>query len=297
MMATKAFDDSRSGVSNLPPPYDPISTSVSADSVQCKRSLFSFPQSKQKRCAPVLSRIHEIVSPDFTLSPVGPIINSCAAALQAPEFSNLLQKPNIKDHTALYWAIVNNRREALWEFTKFISKFSPAFSSDLRLACMIVNDHDLFMQLKLGDNVDPEDKSLRCMLGCPRDEIDVLQHGSSEVNHSPEDILVHEGDSVGKNYFFARFVFRMFQKRLRIRQKLAVEFVARGRIWVLRIYMGPKGKWWLEYGLSDHSLPVPQPNAKLAIRAHSRPPYSSSVIQKPLIINIQHPQDTLVPEG
>ncbi|KAG1891040.1 hypothetical protein F4604DRAFT_1988707 [Suillus subluteus] len=276
-MATKAFDDSRSGVSNLPPPYDPISTSVSADSVQCKRSIFSFPQSKQKRCAPVLSRIHEIVSPDFILSPVGPIINSCAAALQAPEFSNLLQKPNIKDHTALYWAIVNNRREALWEFTKFISKFSPACSSDLRLAS--------------------EDKSLRCMLGCPRDEIDVLQHGSSEVNHSPDDILVHDGDGVGKSYFFARFAFRMFQKRLRIRQKLAVEFVARGRIWVLRIYMGPKGKWWLEYGLSDHSLPVPQPNAKLAIRAHSRPSYSSCVIQKPLIINIQHPQDTLVPEG
>lgn len=248
VMATKTFDERASSVSDKPPPYDPMSTSVSVDSIRCKRLVFSFPQSKR---ASVLSCICEIVSsPDFTLSSVAPIITSCAAALQAAEFSNLIQKPNIEDHTVLYWTIVNNRREALWEFTKFISKFSPACSSDLHLACMIVNDYDLFMQLKLGDNVDrkcmvhnvlrvcylthhvlsAEDESLRCMLNCPRDEINVSWHGSSKVNCPPDDLQVHEGHGMGENYFFVRFVFRMFQKRLCIRQKLAVEFVAQG-VW------------------------------------------------------------------
>lgn len=58
-MATKAFDDSASGVSNPPPPYD-----VSADSVWSKCSAF-FPQEHGaggRHRAPVLSRIHEIVS-------------------------------------------------------------------------------------------------------------------------------------------------------------------------------------------------------------------------------------------
>ncbi|KAG1803837.1 uncharacterized protein HD556DRAFT_1330598 [Suillus plorans] len=294
VMATKTFDDRASSVSDKPPPYDPISTSVSVDSVRCKRSVFSFPQSKR---ASVLSRIREIVSsPDFTLSSVAPIITSCAAALRAAEFSSLIQEPNIEDHTALYWTIINNRREALWEFTKFISKFSPACSSDLRLACMIVNDHDLFMQLKLGDNVDPEDGSLRRMLSCPRDEIKVSRHGSSEANCPPDDLQVHEGHGMGENYFFARFVFRMFQKRLRIRQKLAVEFVAQGRIWVLRFCMESKGSWCVQYGLSEPSLPV-YPNTKLAIQAHSRPPYSSCATQRPLLLDLTYLGEPMVPEG
>ncbi|KAG1831730.1 hypothetical protein EV424DRAFT_1533992 [Suillus variegatus] len=290
-MATKTFDERASSVSDKPPPYDPMSTSVSVDSIRCKRLVFSFPQSKR---ASVLSCICEIVSsPDFTLSSVAPIITSCAAALQAAKFSNLIQKPNIEDHTVLYWTIVNNRREALWEFTKFISKFSPACSSDLHLACMIVNDYDLFMQLKLGDNVDPEDESLRCMLNCPRDEINVSWHGSSKVNCPPDDLQVHEGHGMGENYFFVRFVFRMFQKHLRIRQKLAVEFVAQGHIWVLQFYMGSKGKWCVQYGLSEPSFPV-HPKAKLAIQAHSSPPCAT---QRPLILDLTNLCGPMVPEG
>jgi len=99
----------------------------------------------------VLSSIRDIVSaPDFTPSSVAPIVDACAAALPATEFSNLLQTPNIAGHTALYWAIVNNRREAFSAFAGFISQFSSVCSSDLRLACMVTSDHALFMQLNLG---------------------------------------------------------------------------------------------------------------------------------------------------
>lgn len=267
-----------SGVSDPPPSYDAIYTSVSAYSIRCKRSVFSFLQSKRKRrCAPVLSCIREIVSsPHFTLSYVVSVVKSCAAALSAAEFSDLLQKPNIEDHTALYWAIVNNRREALLEFTKFIPKFSPACFSDMRLACMTVNDHDLFMLLNLGDNVNPKDRSLRRMLGCPRD-----------------DIRVYEGGDVDDDYFFVRFVFRMFQKRLRITKKLDVEFVARGRIWVLHFYMREKGKWFVGYGLSKHSSPV-HPNAVLGIQANKPPPGSNTPQNLRLDLSTSY---TLVPEG
>jgi hypothetical protein len=70
-------------------------------------------------------------------------------------------------------------------------------------------------------------------------------------------------------------VFRMFQKRLRITQKLEVEFVARGRIWLLRFYMGKKGKWWIEYLLSEHSSPV-HADTELQIQANKSPPGSGT---------------------
>ncbi|KAG2084267.1 hypothetical protein BD769DRAFT_1682236 [Suillus cothurnatus] len=238
-MATIAFDNSVSGISDPPPSYDAIYMFDSMDSIRYKRSAFSFLQFKrQKRCrASVLSRIHDIVSsPDFTLFSVAPILESCAAALPAGEFSDLLQKLSIEDHTALYWAIVNNRQEALLEFIKFIPKFSPACSSDLRLACMTVSDHNSFMLLNLG-------KMLIRMMWAKITSLFI--------------------------------VFRMFQKRLRITQKLEVEFVARGRIWLLRFYMGKKGKWWIEYLLSEHSSPV-HADTELQIQANKSPPGSGT---------------------
>jgi len=156
-MATIPFNVCASDVSDPPPSYDAVYTSVSTDFIQStsKGSVFSFLQTKQKhRRASVLSRINAIVSsPDLTPSSITPIVRSCAAALPASEFSSLLQKPNIENHTALYWAIVNKRQEALSEFIKFIPKILPASYSDLRLACMTVNDHNSFMLLNLGENV------------------------------------------------------------------------------------------------------------------------------------------------
>ncbi|KAG1898028.1 uncharacterized protein F5891DRAFT_982211 [Suillus fuscotomentosus] len=277
-MATIAFNDS----SDPPPSYD---VSVSKYSVRSKQSVFSFLQSKQKRRkASALSLIHEIISsPGLAVSSVAPIIKSCAAALSAAEFSKLLQKRNIENHTALYWAIVNNRREALLEFVKFIPKFSRACSADLRLACMAVNDHGSFMLLHLGDSdVNSKDRSLRHMLGCPQD-----------------DIQVHEGDFLSvdshENNFFVHFVFRMFQKRLRIARKLEVEFVAQGRIWVLRFDMDILGgNWLVEFGISRDSSPV-RPNAVLEIQANRLSPGSDTM--QPLRLDMCTSDGVLAPGG
>ncbi|KAG0704521.1 hypothetical protein DFH29DRAFT_997610 [Suillus ampliporus] len=114
----------------------------------------------------------------------------------AAKFSNLLQTRSIEGHTALYWAIVNNRPEALSAFFGFISQISSVCSSDLRLACMTTSDHASFTRLKLGGYNDPKDEPLRRPLSCPSNEIQV-----------------HAGESANK--VVAVFRIRMFQKRLR----------------------------------------------------------------------------------
>ena len=153
-MATKVglFDDGKYDI-NAPPSYDAISTTsaLSGYSIQSNSPpVFSSLQIKQARTT-VLSLISDIVStPDFIPSSVAPIVNSCAATLPVSEFSDLLQTPNIQGHTAMYWAVVNNRQEALSVFSGFIPKLSSTCSSDLRLACTITSDQALFMQLDLG---------------------------------------------------------------------------------------------------------------------------------------------------
>ncbi|KAG2146284.1 hypothetical protein DEU56DRAFT_899729 [Suillus clintonianus] len=294
-----SFNDSASHVSNPPPSYDAFSsTFVSADSVQCKRPLLSSPQSKRERRARALSCIREIVSyPDFNPTSVESTVNSCAATLSAADFSNLVQQLSFEGHTALYWAIVNNRREAFWAINKFISEFSPACTSDLRRACMAVNDHDLFMQLNLGRTFNTgNDESLRRMLlACPQDKIDVFQHGLPQkmVGRCPlSDIEVHKP---GDDYFFVAVAFRMFQTRLRTIStlKLVVEFIVRGRIWMLKFYMGSDGQWYVGFCLSDHSLPV-LPDAIISIMAHRPRPGSDT--PKHLVLDMRYPSHTLVPK-
>lgn len=287
-MATKAsdvlqVDDSKSNHADAPPPYNSILTSTLSTKFVRHRpsSVFSFMNIKQKisnflahstpskdtistsvspadsvQCLKhitVLSRIRDIVSiPDITSSDVALIVDECAASLSVAEFSDLLQSPNIEGHTALYWAIVNKRREALSAFAVFITKFSSICSSDLRFACMATHDQALFAQLGLGYS-DAKDEPLRRSLGC-----------------SPDDVQVHEGDGLGENQFIACIRIRMFRRRLHITQDLGVEFVAGGRIWILRFYMGPDGRWRIGLSLSQPSFPA-RPNAKLLIEAHTKP--------------------------
>ncbi|KAG1750434.1 uncharacterized protein EDB91DRAFT_1244018 [Suillus paluster] len=172
-MATKT-------ATNSPPSYDAISTG----------------NAPQFYLASV-----KLSPPDFPPSSVARIIISCADAFSAAEFSNLVQKPNIEGRTALYWAIMDHRREALSVLTLFISKFSRVRSFDLRLACMTVNDRALFTQLNLGGKINSKDEPLRCCLGC-----------------RPDEIQVQQGDGLGENHFVASFRFRIFQKRMRIAQ-------------------------------------------------------------------------------
>ncbi|KAG2137055.1 hypothetical protein DEU56DRAFT_804787 [Suillus clintonianus] len=213
-MKSEAFDDSKS-FANSPPSYDTISTTgLSTDSIKSKRPfIFSSQSTKQER-ATVLSRIRDLVSTQtFTTSlSIDETVNDCASTLSAAQFSDLLQTPNIEGHTALYWAIVNHRREAFLALASFISKYSSKCSSDLRLACMQTSNQALFSQLSV------KDESLRQFLGCP-----------------PDDIEIHEGRGLDDHQFTASFRIRMFQKRLRTTEKLNCEFVG-GGMWSMPSY-------------------------------------------------------------
>ncbi|KAG1743625.1 uncharacterized protein EDB91DRAFT_218233 [Suillus paluster] len=273
-MAPKLHDDDIKHLGNAPPSYDTISMSASADSVNFKRPLIcSFLPMKQKR---VLSCIRDIVlAPNFPPSSAAPTINACAAALPAARFSDLLQTSNVEGHTALYWAIVNNRREAFLAFAGFISELSSGCSSDLRLACIATSDHASFTQLNLG-NSDANEEVLRRSLGCPPDEVRVNE-------------LVDQ-------QFVASFRVRLFQKRLRITKKLSYEFVAGGRIWFLRFYMDPKWRWRVGFGLSPPSFPA-RPKGVLLIEAHAGKGDPGSEIPPQGLHMASSVIKTLVPDG
>jgi hypothetical protein len=152
-MATKSevFDDRKP--IDVPPTYDEISSASLLDSVHsiCRQPhLFSFLRKKQKRII-ILSSIRDIVSnPNITPSSITKIANACAATLTPVQFAHLLQEPNIEGHTALYWSIINHRRETCSALATFIPQSTSVCSSDLRLACIATSDHELFTQLNLG---------------------------------------------------------------------------------------------------------------------------------------------------
>jgi hypothetical protein len=152
-MATKSELDSKTNTDVLPS-YDAISFIQSKR--QSAQSVISWMLGSKQTLTTqsqitALSRIRELVTgPDVTPSSVAPIVNSCAADLSAAKFSALLQSRSIEGHSATYWAIVNNRPEALSAFTGFISKISSGCRSELRRACMDTSNHAAFMQLNLG---------------------------------------------------------------------------------------------------------------------------------------------------
>ncbi|KAG1857752.1 hypothetical protein DFJ58DRAFT_878246 [Suillus subalutaceus] len=271
--------DSKS-VTNAPPSYTTTSTSALVDSLQLEHKRFSPLQSRQTRNT-VLTCIRDIVSaPDFTPSSAIPIVDACAAALSATKFSDLLQTPNIEGHTALYWAIVNERPEAFSALSKFIPKFSSACSSDLRLACMSTSDQALFSQLNLGNpSSSAKEEPLRRSSG-----------------FLPDEVQVESEDGLGTNQFIARLRIRKFQKRLLITGDVGVEFVAGGRIWLFRSFVKRDGKWYIGLSLAKPSLPA-RPGGIIVIKPHSRTPGSAAPSSWHDLTFSLHHCNTLVPAG
>ncbi|OAX40926.1 hypothetical protein K503DRAFT_855035 [Rhizopogon vinicolor AM-OR11-026] len=89
---------------------------------------------------------------------------------------------------------------------------------------------------------------------------------------SPQENNEVEVDEVDEDRLVASFRFKMCQKRLRMTHSTGTEFVARGRIWWLRIfYCAPEEEWIITIGLSQRSLPV-RSVAKLIIEAQREKP-------------------------
>ncbi|KAG2040918.1 hypothetical protein BDR03DRAFT_1026938 [Suillus americanus] len=276
-MATMEVIEDGKSITSPPPSYKTTPSSVAlAGFVQRTLShscppVLSLLQTTQKQKS-ALSQIRDLVSaPGFTPSSVVQVVSNCAATLPSAVFSHLLQTPNIEGHNALYWAIVNNRREAFSAFTAFIPRLSSICCSDLRLACMMTSDQELFTQLNLG-HYPHKDELLRCSLGCLPDEVEV-----------------HQGDEPCQ--FVACIRIRMFQKRLHIRREMDVEFVAQGRIWRLHFHLGEFR--YIVIGLSRLKLPAPLPSqahCDIMIKSHRGKPKCTT---QPAYSQWRHEQRTL----
>ena len=145
--------NTRPDTSQIPPSYYEAKASsfrVSGPTRQrpsLRATFFWHRGHREQKC---LARICDLVTaPNYIPESAIHIVNDCAATLSVSQFSSLLQSPNIRGHTAMYWAIVNDRREVLSAVKGFISTPSTACSDDLRLACMSISDHALFIELGL----------------------------------------------------------------------------------------------------------------------------------------------------
>lgn len=151
------------------------------------------------------------------------ILGSCAEACtgNALSLSSLLQEKSIESHTPLYWAIVNrppdksdegSTSDLLTTLLSYTAPLSPAVLAEVREACLIRDDQLLFQRLRLS----PEFASLS--------GTDEMLLGESMI---PDDVTVENllGD---EGAFAVNFRMPHFQKRMRVSNEVALEFIARG---------------------------------------------------------------------
>ncbi|KIK63062.1 hypothetical protein GYMLUDRAFT_222859 [Collybiopsis luxurians FD-317 M1] len=191
------------------------------------------------------------------------ILESCAEACSgySLSFSLLLQEKSIESHTPLYWAIVNRPPEQnndgsgeindlLLHLLSYTAPLSPSILTEVRQACLITDDQLLFQRLRLS----PEFASLS--------GTDEMLLGESMI---PDDVNVEnmEGD---QGAFAMDFRIPHFQKRMRVSNEVAVEFIARGRLWRLALCVADKrrsrhngptqGSWCIVLSIMENSAPT-----------------------------------------
>lgn len=130
-------------------------------------SLLPFTSSKATKHVrqSVLMLIHDLVVPptptSSSLNPKSPhvsfpdpheILASCAQSCSAKNLSlsTLLQEPTVAGHIAIYWAIVNYRPSLLDALLGHSSPLTPATQSEMRKACLVASNQELFQNLRLS---------------------------------------------------------------------------------------------------------------------------------------------------
>ncbi|KAF5391680.1 hypothetical protein D9757_002355 [Collybiopsis confluens] len=191
------------------------------------------------------------------------ILESCAEACSgySISLSSLLQEKSIESHTPLYWAIVNrppedgtskehNAEDLLPILLSYTAPLSPSILTEVRQACLITDDQLLFMRLRLSPEF------------APLSGTDEMLLGESMI---PDDVNVEnmEGD---QGAFAVNFRISHFQKRMRVSKEVAVEFIARGRLWRLALCVADwhrsrhhgitLGSWCIVLSVMENSAPT-----------------------------------------
>lgn len=172
--------------------------------------------------ATVLGLVRDLVKLESPASTA--ILKSCSEACKVHgiSLSSILQEKFIEGHTALYWAIVKRPPEpsgpddsdALTGMLALAEPLSAATISDIRLACLVSSDQDLFQQLRRSPAFAPLSGPDRMLL---------------EAAVTPDEVIVEDvpGD---EGAFAVHFRLIKFQARMRVSKEVSIEYIARGNV-------------------------------------------------------------------
>ncbi len=170
----------------------------------------------------VLNLVRSVVTvpdPESALQILHSCRDTCAA--RGLEFSSVLQEPSVEGHTPIYWAIIKRPSvdanpsgvDLVKEILAMASPLSNETISEICLACLTNSDQKLFQRLR-------------------RTAPFAGLSGTDEVllggNTPPDDVLVEEVAS-DHGDFVVHFCIVLFQKRMRISNRVGIEFIARGQ--------------------------------------------------------------------
>ncbi|KZT72344.1 hypothetical protein DAEQUDRAFT_763071 [Daedalea quercina L-15889] len=207
--------------------------------------------------------LRDLLARQFTVEQSAEIVlKGCADACRVYGLSlaTLLQESSVEGHTPIYWAIVKCSpdpestftHELLAAFLTYAAPLTEATLSDIRLACLENPDQELFQWIRRSPSITP-------LFGAA----DVLFSGAV-----PKDEVIVEELPGENDMFVGHFRLLMFQKRMRVLKQVALEFIARGRLWSLQIYVATNenarkmrhrakpGAWVVTLGLLEGSQPT-----------------------------------------
>ncbi|KAJ7759223.1 hypothetical protein B0H16DRAFT_632633 [Mycena metata] len=196
------------------------------------------------------------------------VLQSCveACASHGISISTLLQEKSVEGHTPLYWAIIKRPRpskaesapdeslDLLTALLAFSTPLTPSTTSDVRLACLLMSDQELFRQLRAAPEFAPLSATDALLL---------------DATSPPDDVIVEDlpsGADTGMGAFAVEFVLMRFQKRMNVSGAVSIEFIARGRMWRLGFHVAAydrvgqprisKGEWYASLSLLENSPPT-----------------------------------------
>ncbi|KAH7912268.1 hypothetical protein BJ138DRAFT_1125352 [Hygrophoropsis aurantiaca] len=193
----------------------------------------------------VLQAIHDLVIPNQSQSAISDMDSGAATTLAAlheacavhvsskpkskskskskspPTLTALLQESSIAAHTPLYWAVVQRRNALLDALLRFAVPLTSHAVSDLMQACLVTSDQSLFSALR-------QHRSPFAAAHAPtRTATDALFVGTEKADE------IHVRNIGSDGAFVAIIDIAMWLPRMRIAGRLAVDFIASGRLWTL----------------------------------------------------------------
>ncbi|KAK0500080.1 hypothetical protein EDD18DRAFT_813834 [Armillaria luteobubalina] len=211
-------------------------------------------RSSRETKSTITSLIRDLVRPPNSSLACNEILASCAEACASYSLSlpYILQEKFCEGHTPLYWAIINKPRQTEEESEELLSALlryavplTPSTISELRLACLVTSNQDLFRAL--WRELKPLSGTDTMLLGAAgSDDVRVVATNASE------------------GAFAAEIEISQFQKRMRVGKEVEVEFIAQARMWRLSFFVSAqdrrrsprRGAWCVGLALMESSSPT-----------------------------------------